>query len=195
MDILYIVLIAVISQFGMNIVSDKIGYQYSPLYKWLAIVANTGIWILLFQKLGWSPTLGVVGLASTILLTSSFIDLKYQEIPNSYNLAVALLGGGFIYIYQDYYEQLLLGGVIAFLLFLMVMIFTGAMGGGDVKMAGGIGLFTGTFFVSKFIVYAFFSGAIIAVLLLIFKRKSKNDVFPFGPCIALSGIYMFIAFI
>lgn len=195
MSFLYVILIAVFGQVLLNYISDKIGYQYSSIYKYLAIGINIFIWVLLFERFGWSPTFGILAVASTILLSSSFIDLTYQEIPNSYNLAVAILGGGFIYLYKDFYEQLLLGGVIAFMVFFLIMILTGAMGGGDVKMAGAIGLFMGTGLVMKFVTYSFFSGALIAIILLLLKRKGKSDVFPFGPCIALSGIYMFVFFV
>jgi leader peptidase (prepilin peptidase) / N-methyltransferase len=192
MDYFYVVLLAVMTQVALNVASQEIHYEYGSTSKWMAILATTGVWILTFQRFGWTPTFGILALAESFLITSSVIDLKYKEIPNSYNLIVALLGGGFIYLYRDFYEQLLLGGVIAFSLFLIIMVLTGAMGGGDVKMAGAIGLFMGTGLVMKFITYAFFLGAIIAVTLLILKKKDKTDVFPFGPCIALSGIYMFI---
>lgn len=195
MDYFLVVLIAIATQFCMNVISDKIDYRYSSLHKWIAIGLSIGVWLMFFSKFGWSPTFAVLSLASSILLSSSFIDLKYQEIPNSYNLAVAILGGLFIYIYNDFYQQLLLGGLIAFMLFLVIMVLTGAMGGGDVKMAGAIGLFVGTAFVTQFIMYAFFSGALIAVLLLLLKKKGKEDVFPFGPSIAFSGIYMFMFFV
>lgn len=195
MDFILVLLIAIATQFCMNVISDKIDYQYSLAHKWIAIGLSGGVWLVFFEKFGWSPTFVVLGLASTILLSSSFIDLRYQEIPNSYNLAVAVLGGAFIYLYSDFYQQLLLGGLIAFMLFLVIMVLTGAMGGGDVKMAGAIGLFMGTAVVTKFIMYAFFSGALIAVLLLLLKKKGKEDVFPFGPSIAFSGIYMFMFFV
>lgn len=195
MDYLLIIAIAIVFQVILNFTSDKIGYTCSALSKWVAIGANIAIWLVLFERYGWSPTLTVVGLASTLLLSSSIIDLKYQEIPNSYNLGVALLGGVFIYLYHDYYDQLILGGVIAFMLFLLVMTLTGAMGGGDVKMAGAIGLFVGMGLITKFVVYSFMSGALIGLVLLVLKKKGKSDVFPFGPCIAFSGIYLFMFFI
>lgn len=195
MDYLYVILMAVVTQIMLNVLSKKIGYEYGSSYRWMAIAVTSLSWVLTFQRFGWSPTFGILAIAEAILISSSFIDLKYQEIPNSYNVGVALLGGGFIYLYQDYSQQLLLGGVIAFMVFLLIMILTGAMGGGDVKMAGAIGLFVGTGLVSKFITYSFFSGAIVAIILLLLKKKEKTDVFPFGPCIALSGIYMFISLV
>lgn len=195
MDYLLLVVMAVIVQVSMNFISDKIGYSYRSLHKWIAIGMNIGVSIVLFEKFAWSPTFFVLAIASSILLASTFVDLTYQEIPNSYNLAVGILGGIFVYLYSDFYQELITGGVIAFMLFLMIMVFTGAMGGGDVKMAGALGLFMGTAVVSKFIMFAFFSGAIIAIVLLLLKKKGKTDVFPFGPSIALSGIYMFMCFV
>ncbi|WCK57671.1 A24 family peptidase (plasmid) [Aneurinibacillus sp. Ricciae_BoGa-3] len=192
MDYLYVIVVAILAQFLLNVVSTKIKYPYSLVYKITAIIVNATAWSFTYHKFGLTPTFAVLAVAETFLIASSFIDLTYKEIPNSYNLIVALLGGGFIFIYKDFYQQLLLGGIIAFVLFLVIMMLTGAMGGGDVKMAGAVGLFMGTGLIMKFIVYSFFSGAIIAILLLLFKKKRKSDFFPFGPCIALSSIYLFI---
>ena len=85
-----------------------------------------------------------------------------------------------------------MGGVIAFALFFVISVFTGAMGMGDVKMAGAIGLFLGTMLISKFIVCSFLMGATVGSVLLISKKKERKDNFPFGPCIAVSAIYLFI---
>lgn len=195
MDYIILFVLAFVVQFALNFISKKINYDYSTCYKWIAIFINMGIWYLLFERFHWSITFGLLALASTILLTSSLIDLTYQEIPNSYNLLVALLGVGFILEYKEFYQELLLSGVIIFVLFMSILAVTGAMGGGDVKMAGAIGLFLGLGLITKFIIISFFSGAIMAILLILFKKKGKHDVFAFGPYIAFAGIYLFVFYV
>lgn len=192
MEIVLIIISAIIIQHILNITSDKIDYEYSSTNKILAIGINVSLWLISFMNFGNSATFWVIAISESILISSSFIDLRYKEIPDSYNFLLAVLGVIFIFIYKPYYQELLLGGVIAFSLFFVIMIFTGAMGGGDVKMAGALGLFMGTMLISRFIVYSFMFGALVGAFLLVSKKMKKDDVFPFGPCIAISAIYIFI---
>jgi len=178
---------------GLN---TKIHYPLHHRYHWVSLIGHILIWFGFHHHYHQIPhTLIVLALASSILIEASMIDLEYQEIPNSYNAMVAILGGAFIWQYSAFYQDLLLSGVIAFVVFFVIMMLTGAMGGGDVKMAGAIGLFMPLGLVQNFIFYAFLIGSIIAIALLVLRIKKKDDVFPFGPAIALAGIWMFMFFV
>lgn len=192
MEYILVLLSSIIFQYVLNVVSDKIDYEYSKKNKLIAIFINLILWMYSYNKFGLTANFWIISIVESFLISSSLIDLRYKEIPDSYNLAVGLLGGIFIYMYNPYYQELLLGGIIAFALFFTISVFTGAMGMGDVKMAGAVGLFMGTMLISKFIVYSFLIGAMVGLFLLISKKKERKDNFPFGPCIAMSAIYLFI---
>jgi len=68
-----------------------------------------------------------------------------------------------------------------------------AMGGGDVKLAGAMGAVLGPGYV--FLSYALFSivlGAVIGLVLIGLKVRSRRDQIPFGPMMAIAGMAMML---
>ena len=95
--------------------------------------------------------------------------------------------------------DLLLGGVIALLIFLAIggitylILKKEGMGGGDIKLVFVIGLFLGLKnFVQVFIV-SFFVAAVVSVFLLISRIKNRKDYIPFGPFLCI-GTYVTMLF-
>jgi leader peptidase (prepilin peptidase)/N-methyltransferase len=86
----------------------------------------------------------------------------------------------------------LAGAAIGLLLFAGIALVTNAMGGGDIKLMAVLGLIfgiKGIFFITLF---SFVTGAIISLILLTLKIKSRKDEIPFGPFISLAAlIYIF----
>jgi leader peptidase (prepilin peptidase)/N-methyltransferase len=87
----------------------------------------------------------------------------------------------------------LLGGIIGTLLagavfYGIAVASQGGMGGGDVKLAAMIGAFLGWQRVLVAIFLAVVGGGIVAVGLLLARRKGRKDPLPFGPFLALGGL-------
>lgn len=140
-----------------------------------------------------------------ILFSIIIIDLKKQIIPNRLNLIIfeiALIflfinGWTHIYIAKD----LLIGGLIGGGIFLTITLIGGliagkeAMGLGDVKLMGALGLCFGVNEILLISVLSFLIGAIISILLLILRKKKANQYIPFGPFIVIATIInIFIPF-
>jgi len=82
-----------------------------------------------------------------------------------------------------------LGGAIGFVIFLLIAFLSrGGMGWGDVKLAGLIGLATGFPLVFLAIIMGAILGGIVAVALLIAKRRNFKGTIPFGPFLALAAM-------
>ena len=82
-----------------------------------------------------------------------------------------------------------IGGSIGFgLLLIVALISRGGMGGGDVKLAGLIGLVTGfpLVFVAMFL--GVVSGGLVAGVLLVTKVKKRKETIPFGPFLCLAAV-------
>jgi leader peptidase (prepilin peptidase)/N-methyltransferase len=80
-----------------------------------------------------------------------------------------------------------LGGAIGFAVFLLIaLVSRGGMGWGDVKLAALIGLATGFPLVFLAIIMAAILGGIVAVALLIAKKRGRRQTIPFGPFLALA---------
>lgn len=88
----------------------------------------------------------------------------------------------------------LLAGMGAFLLFLIITLaFPRGMGGGDVKLAGLLGLLVGYPGVLVTLWIAVVSGGGVAVSLILLRKKSRKDAMPFGPFLALGAIAALLA--
>lgn len=128
-----------------------------------------------------------VGVCVTLTIT----DLDHQRIPNRIlgpGLAVALvllaIGAGFEGEWDAYLRGI--GGAAAYfgVMFILAVVARGGLGFGDVKLAALLGLFLG--YESWRLVavggaLAVLIGGLIAVALLIARRRGRKDAIAFGP--------------
>jgi len=81
-----------------------------------------------------------------------------------------------------------IGGVIGFVLFLLIAIISqGGMGWGDVKLAALIGLATGFPLVFVSLIMGAIIGGLVAIFMLISKKRGRKESIPFGPFLALAA--------
>ena len=91
-------------------------------------------------------------------------------------------------------EGMLAGGGIFFLITILGGILMGkeAMGMGDVKLMGTLGLFFGLKNIIAIAICSFLIGAVISIILLIIKRNKAKDYIPFGPFIVTATIILML---
>jgi leader peptidase (prepilin peptidase)/N-methyltransferase len=83
----------------------------------------------------------------------------------------------------------LLGGAVGFgFMLLPYIIWRGGMGGGDVMLAGLIGMVTGFPLVFVALLLGILSGGLVAILLLILRLRTRKDPIPFGPFLAAAAV-------
>lgn len=133
----------------------------------------------------------------------ALIDLDTHRLPNAIVLpalvvaAVLLLGAAVAGGDWDAAVRALLGGVILFVVYyLMAFIKPGAMGFGDVKLSGVLGLYLGwlgwgTLIVGAF--GAFLLGGIFSIGLLVSRRVTRKGGIPFGPWM-IAGAFVGVFF-
>ena len=136
-----------------------------------------------------------------MLLIAFCIDLKFQIIPN--RLTLTIFETGLVFTFIEVISNIglglnvltnnIIGMVIGGGIFLLITVIGGfiagkeAMGFGDVKLMGALGLFLGmnnTIIVS---VLSFLLAAIISIVILASKKKGANEYIPFGPFIVASA--------
>ena len=80
------------------------------------------------------------------------------------------------------------GGGIFLLITLLGGLFYGkeAMGFGDVKLMGALGLFFGLSNIVIITLVSFLIGAILSIILLVTKIKKSDEYIPFGPFIVIA---------
>jgi prepilin signal peptidase PulO-like enzyme (type II secretory pathway) len=87
----------------------------------------------------------------------------------------------------------LLGGVAGFLVLLLPWrLFQGGMGGGDVKLAGLVGLMVGLPLILLALALSFVMGGAVSAVLLSLRVKGRKDAIPFGPFLAAGGLVAFL---
>lgn len=140
-----------------------------------------------------------------MLIIALVVDYKYQIIPNRLNLTIFEVGLIFAFISGLYSMNLmtnaLLGMLIGGGIFLIITLIGGlvagkeAMGFGDVKFMGALGLYFGATNIITITLMAFLFAAVISIFLLITKIKKTGEYIPFGPFIVIASfISMLVPF-
>lgn len=175
------------------------------------VEAISGALTLLFVwHYGLTPWTFVVLAAVYALIILSVIDLELMIIPDRFSLGLIVLGLAFSWcnpnfdgVWWQKLLQSLLGGSVGFFGVLAIALIgtflfkKEAMGGGDVKLMGGVGALIGWQGVITTVIFASFLGLIYSIFLMIFKGKKGGDAIPFGPFLsagALINLFTLIEF-
>lgn len=162
----------------------------------------TGALTMLFVwHLHLTPWTFVVLAAVYSLIILSVIDLELMIIPDRFSLGLIGLGLAFAWLnpnfsglwWQKELSSLLgasvgLFGVLAIALIGTWWFKKEAMGGGDVKLMGGIGALIGWEGVITTVIFASFLGLVYALFLMCFKDKKGEDAIPFGPFLSMGAL-------
>ena len=171
-----------------------------PKYLLMIIVVVAYVALLYFNGL----TIDTIKfmLLIPMLLIAFLVDYKLQIIPNRLTLTIFEFGLIFTFvetllntnlginIFINNILGMLVGGGIFLLITLIGGVLAGkeAMGFGDVKLMGALGLFFGWVNMIIISVMAFLFAAIISIIILISRRKKINEYIPFGPFIVVASV-------
>jgi len=160
-------------------------------------LATALIFTLLCWHYGLSVELGVMAFYACLFIIIFVIDLEQGLILNKVvypGMVVALLLA--LYPLPWLNESMAmriayaaLGGAIGFaILFLIAILSRGGMGWGDVKLAALIGLATSFPMVFVSLIMGAILGGIVAVALVIAKKRKRRQTIPFGPFLAVTAM-------
>lgn len=167
------------------------GSKYSVQYPFIELL-NGVFYVLVYLKYGFNIESILYCILCSVLIVVSMIDLKHKIIPDSLNIIGLIIGIIFIILDKSLLFYKLIGLGIGLGLFLAIAVVTNAMGGGDIKLMAVLGLIFGVKGVLFISLFSFVLGAIISIVLLILKIKSRKDEIPFGPFISFAAlIYVF----
>jgi len=155
------------------------------------------IFALLYWHYGLSAELGVMAFYACLFTIIFVIDLEHGLILNKVvypGMVVALLLALLPHTWLTQWiftgvANAALGGAVGFvILFLIAIVSRGGMGWGDVKLAALIGLATGFPLVFFSLIMGAILGGIVAVALMIVKKKTRRETIPFGPFLAVAAM-------
>lgn len=187
-------------------------YELIPLFSWLALrgrcsgckgaisaqyplieASNGVLWVLCFAVLGFSLQTALACLLLSALVVVAVIDARTMEIPLGLSITILVLGG--ISAALDY--QNLLSHVIGLFavslpLYLLYLATGGrGIGGGDIKLMAGCGLFLGW----RLVLLGFFGGCLLGTIIhitLMAVKKAGNQL-SFGPYLS-AGVVLALLF-
>lgn len=196
-----------------SVISKDIISEYKMNFKpnYLLMLITSTIYITLVYTFGIKDTvianLDLIKflLLTPMLLSACVIDFKLQIIPNRLNLTIFELGFVFAFLYGlsnvaitiNMLLGMLAGGGIFLAITLLGGLFYGkeAMGFGDVKLMGALGLYFGLSNIIIITLVSFLIGAILSIVLLATKIKKSDEYIPFGPFIVIATfISMYVPF-
>lgn len=135
----------------------------------------------------------------TIVFAAAVVDSKRRIIPNVLILTGVLFRLG-LYAWEliakaDMMAILrndLIGLCLGFgLLGVVSLISKGALGFGDAKLFGVIGITCGTYCTYSTLFISLIISVVVSVIGMLTKKMTRKDAFPFGPCIA-AGYFLTI---
>lgn len=148
---------------------------------------------LLFSLAAWRSTsladLLVTWLFLATLVVIAGIDLEHQVIPDRITLPAIVVGflTTFLGTRISWFDSLLgilVGGA---LLFAVIMLSGGGMGGGDMKLSAMMGAFLGYKLALLALFLAVILGGFVALGLLSMGIRKRKDPIPFGPFLATAA--------
>ncbi|MGC9325054.1 MAG: prepilin peptidase [Desulfomonilia bacterium] len=167
----------------------RISLRYPVVELLSALLAVTFL-----ARFGLSLSFAIYYLWACALLVITFIDLDHQIIPDSISLGGIIVGlVAVIWLpvaYLDAVLGLVLGSGILIGIIYGYYFLTGkqGMGGGDVKLLGMIGVFTGW----QGVLFTLFSASLLGTLVGIpwafLQRKNIQSPIPFGPFLSIGSL-------
>jgi len=184
----------------------KISIQY-PIVEFISGLIFAGLF-LKFQDVFYINTLvfsisyAYYATMFSILLVIAVYDLRHKIIPDmlSFLFGVITFIGLFLFSNYLFYSHIptileFLSGILLALPFALIwLVSKGAwMGLGDAKLALGLGWLLGFSSLLSGAVVAFWSGAVIGLILIVFSKnyKIKSEI-PFAPFLVLGALIAFL---
>lgn len=154
----------------------------------LADAAREGNWLLL------AATVASLALFAVCAAVLAVTDVREHRLPNRWTGTLAAGGAltlGLGCLADDVgwsrFWSMLGGGAVYFTLILMLHLLSRTgMGMGDVKLAGGLGLYAGSLswdHLLAAIVLGFVIGGVVALALVLTRRATGSTHLPFGPAL------------
>ena len=179
-------------------------YRYGKIKpNYILMIVNAIIYLALLYTFGIAQqgiiknmTLIKYLFLTPMLLSAFVIDYKFQIIPNRLNLTIFEFGLAFTFIEGatniNALINMLLGMVAGAGIFLIITLIGGliagkeAMGFGDVKFMGALGLYFGLPGTIILTIVSFLISAVLSLILIATRIKKVNEYIPFGPFIVIS---------
>lgn len=190
-------------------------YHNIPVFSWIALrarcafcdapiswvypaveIASAGLFVGFFARYG--PTFTTLGFwyLAAVLIAVLFIDWEHRIIPNRITYPTVVVGLVIALVSAHLtFRESLLGAAAGFVGFLAIgylgnLLFKkDSLGGGDIKLAAGLGAFLGIWKVLLVFVLSAAVGLALSLAAMAISPTLRRDrVIPFGPFLAIAAL-------
>lgn len=184
----------------------RISWQY-PTVEFLSALIFAGLFlkfenIFYINTIAFSISYSYYAMMFSLLMIIAVYDLRHKIIPDILSIIFAMFSfvGLFLFYNFNFFPHIpgiweFLSGLMLALPFALIWILSKGtwMGLGDAKLAVGLGWLIGFSRILSGAVVAFWSGAVIGILLILFsKRHGIKSEIPFAPFLVLGVVSAFL---
>jgi leader peptidase (prepilin peptidase)/N-methyltransferase len=166
-----------------------------PIQYFLVELISALSWIALYLKFGLSLSFALHAILISILIICNYTDLHHRRILNPVLASGFGIGLGLILVMNPSGIPASILGMTAGLAFMLFWAVVGkflfkqtALGGGDIKLAAVIGVFTGAKFVILILFLSFCLAAIYVLLTAPTNKKIRGTYLPLAPFITIATL-------
>ncbi len=168
--------------------------KISPLYPFGELLTASSLFVV-YKFVGFELELIPAVIITIVLVLAVLTDIREQLILDIITLpALGILLIARLFIGTEPFWFYLLGGIVGFVLLLLIAIVSrGGMGGGDIKLYAAIGVALGPWLTLMSLVLASFVGAVVGSILMVTGLVKRKQPIAFGPFILIGtiGAYLF----
>ena len=177
--------------------AKKISWQYPmvELSTGLIFLQIFNFKFLIFNEFSISQFINLIYylLIVSFLIIIFVYDLKHYIIPDKIVYPAIIVSLISIFLNYELLNPLFSASGAGLFFFLVILLTKGkGMGMGDVKLAFLMGLILGWPNILIALLLSFFSGAIVGVSLILFRKKKMKSQIPFGPFLSGATILVII---
>ncbi|HGG0415519.1 TPA: A24 family peptidase [Clostridium sporogenes] len=129
----------------------------------------------------------------SFIIIIGLIDLDTTDVYSKTTISAMIIGVIYILVEKFYFgygiKTYIYAVVLCTIVIGTIILTTKGMGSGDLDIYIVVSLFLGFKITALTIFFSFVFGALIGILLIVSKRKSRKDYIPFGPFIAIASIF------
>ena len=128
-----------------------------------------------------------------LLVLMTFTDFEQYMLFDAMTFPFALLGIFYAWQNSTLQENFLAAAVGGGVFLLIAIISKGSLGGGDIKLIFGLGMWLGAEKLIHVVLAGTICGGLAAIVMILTKKKNRGSYFAYGPYFTISALYFLLA--
>ena len=128
-----------------------------------------------------------------LLMLMTVTDFEQYMLFDAMTVSFVVIGAFYALQNSTLQDNFLAAAFGSGIFFLLAIISQGSLGGGDVKLIFGLGMWLGAGKLLNVVLVGTIIGGVAAILMILAKKKSRKSYFAYGPYFTLSALYFLLA--